>query len=275
MHNILIFITTLLLISCLEESDKSNNRAELIKDESHKAENNDRLTDKNIIINPQDNNTTTTNTKGPLNITKNPITNQFTNTSDTKLEQVAYKPTFNVNSSDIVLGDVKSSVVVVEYFSPTCLHCAYYHDNILPEVKKKYIDTNKIAYIIREFIGNRQDLDAAILGRCQNDTDSFFKFQAVILAQQDKWGNSDKYRELLINIAQIGGVSSETYSKCLSDNKIVEILLANTNLAASSRGFVGTPSFFINGVLINSYNLASLSKKIDQILENNSIKSKN
>ncbi|MFU7501946.1 MAG: DsbA family protein [Candidatus Tisiphia sp.] len=277
MHNILIIIISLLLISCSEESDKSNNKneqpdnkVEVTQEKAPQEENNDNLAnDKwNTIVNPQD----STNTEEPLDTVEDSATNSTDNVS---LKQMPYKPTFNVSQNDIVLGNVKVTVVVVEYFSPTCPHCAYYHEKILPELKKKYVDTNKIAYIIREFIGNKQDLDAAILARCPNDLDSFLKFQSVILARQDKWGSSNRYRELLTNIAQIGGVSAETYAKCLNDNKIVETLLANTNLAASSQGFVGTPAFFVNGILTNGYSLEILSRIIDKTLENSSIKSEN
>ncbi|WP_341758453.1 DsbA family protein [Candidatus Tisiphia endosymbiont of Ditula angustiorana] len=282
MHNILIIIISLLLISCSEESDKSNNKneqpdnkAEVTQEKAPQEENNDNLAnDKwNTIVNPQDS-PTSTNTEESLDTVDDSATNS-TDISDVSLKQMPYKPTFNVSQNDIVLGNIKATVVVVEYFSPTCPHCAYYHEKILPELKKKYIDTNKIAYIIREFIGNKQDLDAAILARCPNDLDSFLKFQSVILAQQDKWGSSNRYRELLTNIAQIGGVSAETYAKCLSDNQIVETLLANTNLAASSQSFVGTPAFFVNGILTNGYTLEILSRIIDKTLENSSIKSEN
>lgn len=155
---------------------------------------------------------------------------------------------FNVEKTDIVLGDKDSKVVVIEYFSPTCVHCASYHSNIFPEIKQKYIDTNKIAYVIREFIATKQDLDASILGRCKGDTESFMKFQNVILQQQDKWAYSSKYRELLTDIGQLGGVSAEDYKKCLSDDKIAETLMANTNLVAKMPKFMGTPALFVNGM---------------------------
>ncbi len=279
MHTIIIILVSLLLISCSEESDTSNNKnklpdnkAEVSQEKTPPEENKDNLAnDKlNIIVDqqevdPQDP-TSSTNMEKPIDTTTNSASTESTDKKDVIPQQMPYKPSFNVSKNDIVLGNVKANVVVVEYFSPTCPHCAYYHDTILPKLKEKYIDTNKIAYIIREFIGNKQDLDAAILQRCQNNTDSFLKFQSVILSQQDKWGSSNRYRELLTNIAQIGGVSAETYAKCLNDNQIVETLLANTNLAASVPNFVGTPTFFVNGIQTNGYDLQTLSKTIDKAL---------
>lgn len=181
-------------------------------------------------------------------------------------------PTFNISDMDIVLGDTKSKIIFVEYFSPTCPHCAYFNKVILPKIKKKYIDTNKISYIIREFIGNKQDLDAAILQRCNGKVDSFLKFQSVLLEQQDKWAYSNKYRELLTNIGQLGGVPAETYAKCLNDDHLATVLLANTKLATTSPKFIGTPAFFINGQQVTEgYTFEALSNVIDKALSSNKL----
>ncbi|MGI4775584.1 MAG: thioredoxin domain-containing protein [Janthinobacterium lividum] len=176
----------------------------------------------------------------------------------------------DINDNDIVLGNRNSKVVFIEYFSPTCPHCAYYHKNIFPAIKKKYIDTNKVAYIIREFVGNKQDLDAAILARCKGDDDSFIKFANVILQQQESWSLTNKYREILTNIGQLGGISPEKYSKCLGDNKLAELLITNSKIAAKSPKFIGTPAFFVNGLQFGgTYSVDGISEIIDQKLSQN------
>ncbi|HJD55683.1 MAG TPA: DsbA family protein [Rickettsia endosymbiont of Pyrocoelia pectoralis] len=185
------------------------------------------------------------------------------------------KVSFLVDDSDMVLGNRESTVVLVEYFSPTCPHCAYYHKTIFPELKKKYIDTNKVAYITREFIATKQDLDAAILARCKGDINNFIKFHEIILEQQDKWAYSNKYRELLTDIGQLGGITPEEYKKCLSDDNITEILIANTNFVARTPKFIGTPSFFVNGVQTENYSIASISTAIDKAIEEKKEEAKN
>ena len=175
---------------------------------------------------------------------------------------------FAINQDDMFVGDANAKVILVEYFSPTCPHCVYYHKAIYPEIKKKYIDTNKIAYVTREFIGNKQDLDASILARCLKDKDSFYKYTDVILQQQESWSLSSKYREILTNIGQLGGLSPEKYSECLNDNTLVERLISNTKIAAKAPKFIGTPAFFINGEQYNgAYSLDAISKAIDKKLE--------
>ncbi len=176
---------------------------------------------------------------------------------------------FGITPDDIVLGNRDSKVVVTEYFSPTCPHCAYFKKEVLPEIQKKYIDTNKIAYVIREFISNKQDLDASILARCSNNKDSFLKFTNVLLEQQNNWAFNKKYREVLTNIGQIGGVSAESYANCLNNERLIEVLINNTKVAAKSPKFIGTPAFFINGVqFTNPYTVAALSKSIEDALNN-------
>jgi protein-disulfide isomerase len=175
---------------------------------------------------------------------------------------------FDINEMDMVLGDENSKLILIEYFSPTCPHCAYFHKSIFPLIKKNYIDTGKIAYVTREFIGNKQDLDASILARCLKDKESFFKYTNVILMQQESWSLSSKYREILTNIGQLGGLDPAKYSECLNDNKLVEGLIMNTRFAAKSSKFVGTPAFFINGnQLEGAYSFEEISKAIDQKLK--------
>jgi len=172
-----------------------------------------------------------------------------------------------VSTDDIVIGDPKSKIVLVEYFAPTCPHCVHYHQKIFPEIKAKYIDTNKIAYVIREFIGNKQDLDATILARCSGHTDTYLKFLEVILKQQNNWAFSKNYREILTNIGSLGGVSPENFSTCLNDQNKIKILMENTKLVTNLPTFIGTPSFFINGKQFNEkYTFEELSKAIDKEL---------
>jgi len=172
-----------------------------------------------------------------------------------------------VSTDDIVIGDPKSKIVLVEYFAPTCPHCVHYHQKIFPEIKAKYIDTNKIAYVIREFIGNKQDLDATILARCSGHTDTYLKFLEVILNQQNNWAFSKNYREILTNIGSLGGVSLENFSTCLNDQNKIKILMENTKLVTNLPTFIGTPSFFINGKQFNEkYTFEELSKAIDKEL---------
>jgi protein-disulfide isomerase len=164
---------------------------------------------------------------------------------------------------DIVLGDRNAKVQVIQYSSATCAHCAYYNSVVFNHIKAKYIDTNKIAYVIREFISNRQDKDAAILCHCAGK-DRFLQFMNTLYSTQSSWAYSANYLDNLINIGKIGGVSEEQYKKCLDDKALLDGLIALTIELAKDPRVDGTPVFFINGKLNQKpYSEKELSKAID------------
>lgn len=174
---------------------------------------------------------------------------------------------YKAEPDDIVLGNSNAKVILVEYFSPTCPHCVNYHKRIFPEIKKKFIETGQIQYIIREFIGNKQDLDATVLARCPGDQDNYFKFMNIILEQQDNWAYNKNYCEILTNIGVMGGVSAEQYAMCLNDESKIKNLIENTKLVAHEPRFIGTPTFFINGKqFIKPYTIEELSGALNSVL---------
>jgi protein-disulfide isomerase len=174
---------------------------------------------------------------------------------------------YKIESDDMVLGNKDAKIVFVEYFSPTCPHCVVYHRRVFPEIRKKYIETGKIAYVMREFVNNKQDFDASILARCDGSLDSYTKFIQVLLERQDQWVFNKNYREILTNIAGLGGVSAEKYAACLNSSSIIATVVGNTKLISKESKFMGTPSFFIDGKQFTApYTLEDLSKAIDEAL---------
>ena len=164
---------------------------------------------------------------------------------------------------DIIIGDPNSKVQVIQYTSPTCTHCAYYNTTIFKYIKEKYVDTKKIAYIIREYISNKQDKDAAILCHCAGK-ERFLQFMNILYSTQSSWAYSTNYLESLVNIGKIGGVSEEQYKKCLDDKNLVDGLIGLTIEVSKQPKVVGTPVFFINGKLHeNAYSEKELSKAIN------------
>ena len=176
---------------------------------------------------------------------------------------------FNIKEDDIVLGNVNSEVVLIEYYAPTCTHCVNADREIFPVIKEKYIDTGKIAYVMREFVGNKQDLDASLLARCDGSTSKYIQFKSLILSKQDDWAFGTDYRQRLESFAKLGGISKEQYATCLNSDALVKTLIENTQIAANLHNFIGTPSFFINGKLLDvrqGITANSLSYEIDKIL---------
>lgn len=174
---------------------------------------------------------------------------------------------FSVLEGDIVFGNPDSKVILIEYSSPTCLHCAYFHKEILPNLQKKYIDSGKIAYLIRPFISNKQDLDAAILTRCAPKSD-YLKMVTILYQKQDSWSYHSNYRQILQEIGGLGGISAENYEKCLQDEEISNYLINNSRAISHVPGFLGTPSFVVDGAFLeNGYSQENLSDLIDKAIK--------
>jgi protein-disulfide isomerase len=171
--------------------------------------------------------------------------------------------------SDLILGDRDSKVVIIEYFALTCPHCAYFHKNVYPKLKEKYLDTKKIAFIQREFVASKPDLYAAILSRCAGNMRRGM-FYDVLLERQESWAFNRNFEEILTNIGQIGGVSPEQFKSCIQDEKLGNDIMVNTKLISRTPGFVGTPVFIINNRMHHgSFAFEELSRIIDNLLAEN------
>lgn len=177
---------------------------------------------------------------------------------------------YKTEVSDIILGNANAKVVLIEYFSPTCLHCVNYHKLIFPEIKHNFIDSGLIQYVIREFIGNKQDLDATILARCSNDIEDYLKFINIILENQENWVYNKNYQDILTNIGVMGGVSAKQYAMCLHNKEKIQSLIVQTKLIAEEPSFLGTPTFFINGKqCTTTHSIQELSHAINIALKEN------
>ena len=56
---------------------------------------------------------------------------------------------YPITAHDMTMGNPKAKVVFIEYAAPMCPHCAHFNDDVMPEIKKAYIDTGKVFYVFR------------------------------------------------------------------------------------------------------------------------------
>ena len=92
---------------------------------------------------------------------------------------------------DRVLGQADAPVVMVEYASATCPHCAEFHAKVLPLIKTEYIDTGKVRFIFREFPLDQAALGAFMLARCVPE-DKYFATIDLMFRRQAIWMKGDK-----------------------------------------------------------------------------------
>lgn len=150
-----------------------------------------------------------------------------------------------LKNDDIYFGNKESKVIVVEYFSPSCPQCSVFYRKVFTKLKEKYIDTNKILYIKREFVSNKQDWYATALMRCKNDNESYAKFLEIIMTNQDGWFMKKNFDEILTNIGILGGLTPQQYTKCIQDKDLLSIMKENSKDITRIPGVHGTPFFII------------------------------
>jgi len=169
--------------------------------------------------------------------------------------------------SELALGPADAKVVVVEYASMTCGHCARFHTTVFPELKEKYIDTNKIRFVMREFPLDNLAAAASMLARCSGD-DKAFAMINVLFDRHADWAYvKSNPVPALMDIAKQAGFTQESFEACLKDNDLLEKIKRGRERAASVFGVTSTPTFFINGTKLTGGNsLEDFSKIIDPIL---------
>jgi protein-disulfide isomerase len=141
---------------------------------------------------------------------------------------------------------VDTGVTVVEYGSLTCPHCATFAVEVLPKLKKAYIDTGKVHFIFREFSRNPLDVAAFILARCVGDDKALAAID-LLFAEQQKWAFVDKPLEPLIAAMRPAGLSHDKAIECLKDNSKAQALQTIAKIATDLVKLEGTPTFIIDG----------------------------
>lgn len=173
-----------------------------------------------------------------------------------------------LTKDDHILGNPDAPITIVEYASLTCPHCAHFADDVLPELKKRWIDTGKAKLVLRDYPLDEVALRAAMIARCAPQ-DRYYAYIDTFFSQQQRWVTND-WRDPLARLAMLGGMGKNEFDKCLNDaaleNKIVEErLIASKELDVNS-----TPTFFINGTKFTG---APTVEEFDKVLSGLSAKS--
>lgn len=170
-----------------------------------------------------------------------------------------------VTSDDMSLGNPTAKVTVIEYASASCPHCAAFNNEVFPAFKAKYIDTNKIHYVFREFLTPPPEVAAAgfLTARCAGKDKYFSVLDAIFRGQQAMFQSGD-YRGALLRIAQSAGLSESQFNACITDETAIKALNDRVQTYIKRDNITGTPTFMVNGkALDGEQSLQSLSSAID------------
>jgi protein-disulfide isomerase len=151
-----------------------------------------------------------------------------------------------ITKDDRILGNPDAPLTIIEYASMTCPHCAHFQGDVLPEIKKQWIDTGKVKLVLRDFPLDEEALRAAMIARCA-PADRYYAFADTFFAAQDKWVRERDYRGALARLARLGGMSKEEFDTCLRNKRLEDSIVESRLVASKELDVNSTPTFFING----------------------------
>lgn len=152
-----------------------------------------------------------------------------------------------VQPGDHVLGDPKAPVTIIEYASLTCSHCAHFHTQILPDLKKKWIDTGKVKLVYRDFPLDQVAVKAAQIAECAGK-DKYFGVLDIIFRGQPQWATSADPIAELAKPLRIAGLGEAEIKACLANDAMMNAVL-NDYRSGDTLGVNSTPTLFIGGQL--------------------------
>jgi protein-disulfide isomerase len=147
---------------------------------------------------------------------------------------------------DVVLGPPDAKVTIIEYASMTCPHCAAFHKDTWPELKKRYVDTGKVRFTLREFPLDPLATAGFMLARCDGNG-KYYAIVDLLFSQQRTWAYAEKPLDALRQMMKQAGFSQEKFDSCLKDQKLYDAVNAVKNKALDVFKVDSTPTFFING----------------------------
>jgi protein-disulfide isomerase len=151
-----------------------------------------------------------------------------------------------VSDADFIRGDKAAKVTLVEYASLTCPHCAHFHNEILPTLKKEYVETGKLRVVYRDFPLDKLALTGSVVARCAGK-DRFFGFIDALYASQQSWGRDANPLAAIARIARLGGMDQAAFDACLKREDLNDAVLRQRLEGDKTFGVNSTPSIFING----------------------------
>jgi len=144
-------------------------------------------------------------------------------------------------------GDTSAKIMVEEYFSLTCTHCAAFANDTMPEVTKKLVETGKLYFLYHDFPLDQVALMAAMVARSL-PAERYEPFTAALFASQDRWAfaRGVNSTEEIWKIAALAGMDRPTFDSAIADTTLKNWILAGQDQAQKQLGVDSTPTFRVN-----------------------------
>jgi len=164
------------------------------------------------------------------------------------------------------LGRKDAPVTIVQYASMTCPYCRQFQLETFPVLKREYIDTGKVRYVLRaEFPIGKQSGLATIALRCA-PPDKYFALYDKLMRQQVAWVSQEVRPDPIFKVAQQVGMTRAQFDSCRENRGMIEAL-NGIKERGRTLGIIGTPNFFVEGKLVKSVlGIKEIREMVDPLL---------
>jgi protein-disulfide isomerase len=164
-------------------------------------------------------------------------------------------------------GDKNAKITVIVYESLTCGHCADFHKNVYPGLKKDFIDKGLVRIEFRHFPLDIAAFNASKIGQCKNDGKS--EIMHILYSGQKKWAKGKTPEEATSNLKKflIDENIDVDFKKCLSDKNIEDYILNDRIEGVKKFKVNATPTIIINEKKFNkTLNYKNLKKYLEKLI---------
>jgi protein-disulfide isomerase len=167
----------------------------------------------------------------------------------------------------IVIGNADAKITIIAFESLTCSHCANFHKDVFPDLKKDYLDTGLAKIEFRHFPLDIAAFNASKVAQCKNDGDSIILNS--LFANQRKWVKGSSAAEANQNLKKF--LESEGFNidfeACINDEKIEDFVLNDRIDGVKKFNVSSTPTIIINDKKFEkTLNYKNLKKALEKLI---------
>ena len=177
---------------------------------------------------------------------------------------------FGIESSkfiNITEGNANAKIEILVYESLTCPHCATFHKEIYPDLKKDFIDKGLVKIQFKSFPLDIAALNASKIAHCKNDGKP--DILHFLYNNQDIWTKGQTIEEINLNLKEIinKGNFGINIKKCINNKKIEDHILEDRIESVKKFEINSTPTLIINNKKFNKpLTYKNLKKTIEKLI---------
>ena len=167
----------------------------------------------------------------------------------------------------ILVGNKSAKISIIAFESLTCSHCANFHKDVYPLLKKEYLDTGLAKIEFRHFPLDIAAFNASKVAQCKNDGNA--EILESLYANQQKWVKGSSVEEANVNLEKF--LSKEGFNidfeSCINNKQIEDFVLNDRIDGAKNFKVNATPTIIINNEKFDkTLNYKNLKKALEKLI---------